>query len=193
LAADYINQLNTLIAWCGEKEEPKLIYTPSDYGLGAEITYYELDRFLQEPNGDNQVIDGLESLYRLSGLQQGMLFHGLYDTSGSYIEQFVCDLVEVNTNALLASWSTVIKRHSILRSAFYYQSFNISVQAVFGDVKLPLEELDYSGMDVDSQRTALQAYQGADIAKGFDFESAPLMRLGLIRLDKSRHRMVWTS
>src|ERR1022692_2222466 len=34
----------------------------------------------------------ITSIYRLSGLQEGMLFHGLYDSSGSYIEQFACDL-----------------------------------------------------------------------------------------------------
>ena len=63
------------------------------------------------------------AVYKLSSLQQGMLFHGLYDNSGSYIEQFGFDLVNVNPNVLLASWDEIIKNHSILRSAFYYNSF----------------------------------------------------------------------
>ena len=62
---------------------------------------------------------GIASIYRLSSLQQGMLFHGLYDSFGSYIMQFGWDLVGVNLKVLLASWSEVIKRHTILRSAFY--------------------------------------------------------------------------
>ena len=132
------------------------------------------------------------SIYRLSGLQQGMLFHGLYDNYGSYIEQFGCDLVGAKVEALLASWSAIIKRHSILRSAFYYDSFSVPVQCVYKDVTLPVEELDYRGMDEQAQQEALKDYQAADRAKGFDFKSAPLMRLGLIRLTGDRYRMLWT-
>ena len=132
------------------------------------------------------------SIYRLSGLQQGMLFHGLYDNYGSYIEQFGCDLIRVKIEALLASWSEVIKRHSILRSAFYYDSFSVPVQCVYREVTLPVEELDYRGMDKQAQEAALKEYESSDRAKGFDFKSAPLMRLGLIRLTEDRYRMLWT-
>jgi amino acid adenylation domain-containing protein len=134
------------------------------------------------------------SIYRLSGLQQGMLFHGLYDErSGGYIEQLSCDLSGLNLKVLLDSWSEVIKHHSILRSAFYYDSFSVPVQCVFREVKLPLEELDYREMGEAAQEEALKAYEAADRTKGFDFKSPPLMRLCLIRLDEERYRMVWTS
>ena len=193
VAGDYINRLQQLTSHCLQQGEAGAVYTPSDYGLGTEITCQELDRFLSEPYGDRQIKDNIESLYRLSGLQQGMLFHSLYDEgSEGYIEQFVCDLIDVNREALLASWSTVIGRHSILRSAFYYDAFDVPVQCVFTEVALPLEELDYRGMDKTEQELALREYEAADKAKGFDFKSAPLMRLGLIRLDENRSRMVWT-
>ncbi|HEY4326480.1 MAG TPA: amino acid adenylation domain-containing protein [Mucilaginibacter sp.] len=134
------------------------------------------------------------SIYRLSGLQQGMLFHSLYEEgSGSYIEQLCCDLTDVNIKAFLASWSVVIKHHTILRSAFYYDSFSVPVQCVFRDAELPLEELDFRWMDETSQTAALKNFEEEDRAKGFDFKSVPLMRLGLIRLSESRYRMVWTS
>ena len=38
--------------------------------------------------------ESVEGLYRLSGLQQGMLFHALYDSrAGAYTEQLSCDLI----------------------------------------------------------------------------------------------------
>jgi amino acid adenylation domain-containing protein/non-ribosomal peptide synthase protein (TIGR01720 family) len=192
LAENYIGQLQRLIGHCLEQGESGLIYTPSDYGLGSEITYQQLDRFLESPYKDEQIKDHVEGLYRLSGLQHGMLFHGLYDNSGSYTEQFGCDLVGVNVDALVAGWSAVISHHSILRSAFYYDSFSIPVQCVFREVEIPLEELDYRGMGGSAQKGALEAYEAADHARGFDFKSPPLMRLCLIRLDEDRYRMLWT-
>ena len=171
LAGDYINQLISLIGHCLEQAKSGAVYTPSDYGLGAEITCKELDRFLEAPYGDKQIKDQLECLYRLSGLQQGMLFHGLYDSDGSYIEQLSCDLVGLNPEALLASWSSVINRHSILRSAFYYELFNLPVQCIFREVQLPVEELDYRGMDEAAQAATLKAYEAADRAR----DTAPSM------------------
>jgi amino acid adenylation domain-containing protein len=192
VADDYKKQLQQLIAHC--VEQTGSVSTPSDYGLSAEVTYQELDRFLELPHGDKRIKDNIESLYRLSGLQQGMLFHSLFDErSEGYIEQFVCDLIGVNKDALLASWSSVIRRHSILRSAFYYDAFSVPVQCVFTEAALPLTELDYRKMDKAAQESALNAYGAADRVKGFDFKEPPLMRLSLIRLDENRYRMVWTS
>ena len=193
LALDYVAQLTHLITYCLEQGESGPIFTPSDYRLNAEITHQELDNFLEGQYGGKKIKDQIEGLYRLSGLQQGMLFHGLYDNFGGYIQQFSCDLIGVNLEALVAGWSEVIMRHSILRSAFYYDSFSIPVQCVFREVKLPVEELDYREMDPVAQAVALQAYEVADRVRGFDFKSPPLMRLGLIRLDDDRYRMLWTS
>jgi len=133
------------------------------------------------------------SVYRLSGLQQGMLFHGLYDNAGSYLDQVSCNFIGVNVDVLLASWAALIKRHSILRSAFYYDSFSIPVQCVYRAVELPVENLDYRDLDADAQSIALKAYETADRARGFDFKSAPLMRLTLIRVGTDNYRMLWTS
>jgi len=191
IAADYITQLKQLITHCREQKEP--VYTPSDYGLGAEVTNAELDHFLEASEGGKPRKDQIEGLYRLSGLQQGMLFHGLYDNSGSYMQQFGCDLRGADKAALLSSWSEVIRRHSILRSAFYHDAFSIPVQCVYREVKIPVEEQDYRNMDENAKRSALKAYEAADRAKGFDFRSAPLMRLALIRLADDRYRMLWTS
>ena len=71
----------------------------------------------------------------------------------------------------------MIQQHSILRSAFYYDVFSVPVQCVYREVELPVEMLDYRGMNAGEQETALREYREADRAKGFDFKAAPLMRL----------------
>ena len=193
IAGDYINHLLRLIGHCQEHGKTGVTYTPADYGLSADVSYGELDIFLEEPFMGKERKHSIENIYRLSGLQHGMLFHSLYDSFGSYKMQFGCDLVGVNLEVLLMSWSEVIKRHSILRSGFYHDSFSVPVQCVYSEVKLQVEELDYRGIDEAARTAALQKYKEADLAKGFDFKNPPLMRLGLIRLDEGRYRMLWTS
>jgi hypothetical protein len=70
----------------------------------------------------------ISSLYRLSSLQQGILFHSLYydKDSGAYIKTFNCDLSGVNPEFFELAWNSLVKRHSILRTAFYHDTFQYS-------------------------------------------------------------------
>ncbi|MEO6868799.1 MAG: condensation domain-containing protein, partial [Ginsengibacter sp.] len=110
LASNYISNLELLIAECAEQKKKGEIYTPSDYGLGLDIKYNELDKFLDEKLSTGKSRrKQIDRLYPLSGLQQGMLFHLLYDGEvGAYVEQFACDLIEVNLGVFEKSWQSVI-------------------------------------------------------------------------------------
>ena len=194
LADRYITVLKELINHCLERGQQGTVHTPSDYGLGQEISYQELDRFL-----DGSITGGLKrslikGIYRLSGLQEGMFFHSLYDIrgGGSYVEQLSAELVGVDAGVFIRSWEFLLRRHSILRSGFYYDAFKIPVQCVYGEVSMPAEVLDYRDKDEREQALAIQAYEEADRRRGFDFKVAPLMRIGLLRLSESRYRLLWT-
>src|SRR6187401_779472 len=53
----------------------------------------------------------ISSIYRLSGLQQGMLFHGLYDeATEAHKVQFKCDLLNVDPDLFIKGWTYIIKR-----------------------------------------------------------------------------------
>ncbi|MCB9252009.1 MAG: non-ribosomal peptide synthase/polyketide synthase [Flavobacteriales bacterium] len=168
--------------------------TPSDYGLGPYLNYRQLDTFLSEPYGSGSLGSSIESVYRLSGLQEGMLFHSLYNEhTGAYIEQFRADLYELDKKSFMESWSMLIKRHSILRSGFYHEGLPLAVQVVHREVEMPLEELDYSRYGSKEQQGMLEAYVSADRRKGFDLSSSPLMRLSLLKLSSRKTVMIWTS
>ncbi len=191
---NYISNLQLLIAHCTEASKKGAASTPSDYGLGGEISYEDLDEFLDEKvNGGKRRRDVIESIYSLSGLQQGMLFHSLYDGKVSaYKEQFECILTGVDLDIFRKSWEYIIQKHSILRTAFYYDRFNMPVQCAYKKVSLPIEILDYSGLDSQAQNEALLTYKEAERERGLDFNSAPLMRLAMIRLNSDRYKMIWT-
>ncbi|MBE7174329.1 MAG: amino acid adenylation domain-containing protein, partial [Williamsia sp.] len=169
-------------------------YTPSDYGLAKDITYQELDSFLAEPYQGKPRKESLESLYLLSGLQEGILFHGLYDKEGAgYLNHFACDLLLPDLDILRKSWNHLLQSHTILRSAFDYNSFSKPVQAVYKAALLPIEIIDCSSMDETEQTATFAKLEEADRAKGFDFKTVPLMRIYLVRMQENRYRMLWSA
>jgi amino acid adenylation domain-containing protein/non-ribosomal peptide synthase protein (TIGR01720 family) len=48
LSLKYITNLSQLIDHCLKQAKSKVVFTPADYGLGAEINYQELDKFLDD-------------------------------------------------------------------------------------------------------------------------------------------------
>ncbi|MBN8750048.1 MAG: amino acid adenylation domain-containing protein, partial [Variovorax sp.] len=130
---------------------------------------------------------------RLSGLQEGMLFHGLYDgEAGAYIEQFGCRMRELRVEVFVRSWEHLMRRHSILRSGFWPEAFGVPVQVVYGKVDLPVEEVDLRVLSAEEQVKAIEDYEHRDRQRGFDFGQAPLMRIGLLQTGEETYWMVWT-
>jgi amino acid adenylation domain-containing protein/non-ribosomal peptide synthase protein (TIGR01720 family) len=193
LIENYQTILEKLITHCIEQKKTGMIFTPSDYGLGNEISFEELDRFLNESLKDGLRKDLIDGIYRLSGLQKGMLFHGMYDgKAGAYIEQLSCDIENPDMEIIQQSWSYVLSRHSILRSGFYYDEFSIPVQCVYKNAEIPVTILDYRNFNKERQLAEVKKYVEADRLKGFDFKSYPLMRIVLVRLSEDNYKMLWT-
>ncbi|QJB32305.1 non-ribosomal peptide synthase/polyketide synthase [Chitinophaga oryzae] len=187
IAAAYRHHLETLIAHCADRSRQAPVPSPSDYGLGGVMTNDELDLFLGAAGGR------VAGMYRLTGLQEGMLFHGLYEEKGgSYVEQFGCELPQLQVDAFQKSWEYLVQHHTIFRSAFYAKICSVPVQCVYHHVELPFTVLDYRHMTATAQQEALDAWMIADRAQGLDFEKAPLMRITLFRLQDDTYRMQWT-
>ncbi|QJB31967.1 non-ribosomal peptide synthase/polyketide synthase [Chitinophaga oryzae] len=194
LVNNYQAQLQQLIYHAVAQATVQPVFTPSDYGLGHLVTNAELDQFLDAPHaGGGTRRDHITGLYRLSSLQEGMLFHGLYNgNNGVYIQQLCCTLDAPDIAVLKDSWRQLLQHHTVLRSSFFANVFRIPVQCVQAQVVIPFDEQDYRHLDAAAQEEAWTAYEAADLVKGFDFTAPPLMRIALIRLTDERYRMVWT-
>jgi len=143
------------------------------------------------PIGANQDI---EQFYPLSPVQEGMLFHNLHaPEAGDYILQFNCLLERLPQVAgFEQAWQSVVDRHTVLRTFFVWEGVKRPIQVVQRQVKLPLEQQDWRGMEKTEQEEALKTFLLKDRARGFDLNRAPLMRLVLIRLDDQSYYFIWT-
>ncbi|AJE23910.1 non-ribosomal peptide synthetase [Azotobacter chroococcum] len=133
-------------------------------------------------------LHGVEDLYPLSPLQQGLLFHSRLGGAGSYVNQLCLPLSGLDPARLRRAWEEVLARHAILRSGFL--DGEAPLQAVHGAVELPWQELDWRAeADFDA---ALQAFCAAERARGFDLARPPLLRLALLRRGERDWLLVWT-
>ncbi|HEX6717998.1 MAG TPA: amino acid adenylation domain-containing protein [Pyrinomonadaceae bacterium] len=136
--------------------------------------------------------DNIESIYRLSPMQQGILYHTLYaPRSGAYIVQvgYVLD-GPLNVPVLRSVWQKVLDRHPALRTFFVWERLNESVQVVRKHVELPWEHYDWQALSSSEQTLQLQAFLQEDRERGFDLNRAPLMRITLITEASDRYQFV---
>ncbi|NOZ56820.1 MAG: amino acid adenylation domain-containing protein [Calditrichaeota bacterium] len=138
--------------------------------------------------------ENIQDIYPLSPMQQGMLFHSLYEPeSGVYVEQFSCRLRgDFDLRAFEKAWKKVMERHPILRTSFVWEDLDEPLQVVHKSVDLPLEYLDWSAAPADSVRPDLDELLKRERAAGIDLGKAPLFRLAVVRLGDGSHYFVWT-
>ena len=184
LMATYLQALRGLISHCLLPDVGG--YTPSDFPL-ARLSQPQLDQLFGG-------VRGIEDVYPLTPLQQGMLFHALYaPESGVYVEHLSCTLQgPLDTAAFTAAWRRVMASHPILRSSFRWEGLDAPVQVVHAKAALPIEEQDWRGVPADAQAGRWAAYLEVDRQAGFDFARAPLMRLALMRCSEDRWLFLWS-
>src|ERR1044071_5963302 len=118
----------------------------------------------------------IEAIYGLSPLQQGILFHSLYDPeSGVYVQQLSCTLSgDLDIAALERAWQRVIDRHPPLRTSFVWEQLDKPLQVVQRQVRMPITVLDWRSLDEEQQMVRMRALLQADKQRTFELTQAPL-------------------
>ncbi|MDN6860892.1 amino acid adenylation domain-containing protein, partial [Pseudomonas sp. CAN2814] len=172
-------ELQALVAYC--------LNTPRKLEA-AELPLLGLD---QQQLDALPLPDGVEDLYPLSPMQQGMLFHAL-DVPGSslYVNQLRVDLDGLDEARFLNAWRAVIARHANLRTGFLASADAAPLQFVLRDVQLPVQAFDWRDQPISVQQ--LESVADAQRNLGFDLAKPPLQRLALVRLGERRYHLIWT-
>ena len=184
LVDDYRQELLALIAHCVDPRHGGL--TPADVTL-ARLTQAQLDDLTFAPRA-------VQDLYPLSPMQQGMLFHSLYQQGQDdiYISQLRADIQGLDIARFQRAWEQVLARHDMLRTAFVWQDTQAQpLQAVYREAALPFAEYDWQARP--DQRAALDALSESTRAKGFELERAPLLSLKLVRTGAERFHLIYTN
>ncbi|GAA3086404.1 amino acid adenylation domain-containing protein [Streptosporangium carneum] len=136
---------------------------------------------------------GLQDILPLTPLQEGLLFHGLFDEEAPdvYGVQLVVDLEgPLDPARLRAAAQALLTRHANLRAGFRHRGLSRAVQVIPREVKLPWHEADLSGLSEARRHAEAERIVAEDRTLRFDLAAPPLMRFTLIRMGSSEFRFV---
>ncbi|MFB6891575.1 amino acid adenylation domain-containing protein [Kitasatospora sp. NPDC056327] len=139
---------------------------------------------------------GLTDILPLSPLQEGMLFHSLYDKQSIdvYMPQMVIELDgDVDAGVLRTAVAALFARHENLRACFRTRTRRgAPVQLIPAHVDVLLKEHDLAGLPAAEQAAAISRLMSEDQARRFDLTRPPLLRFMLIRRAERAWRLVMT-
>ncbi|NIM15215.1 MAG: amino acid adenylation domain-containing protein [Candidatus Aminicenantes bacterium] len=181
---NYKDELLRLISCCVTRKEREL--TPSDF------TYKGLSI---------EQVDGLcrrypvEDIYTLSPMQEGMLFHSLYDReSSAYFEQMSFRLPgKLDIDMVKRSLEELCKRHDILRTVFVHEGLDQPVQVVLKEGDVDFIYKDIREIDNQSEKeNFVNEYKKKDKQRLFDLSSGIPLRITIIRVAENEYRFTWS-
>ncbi|MEX5635060.1 amino acid adenylation domain-containing protein [Parafrankia sp. FMc2] len=175
-------------------------YLPFDFPL-VPLSQAEVDELADR-------VPGLVDVLPMAPLQEGLLFHALYDddggrdtpgpgTSDVYTLQLALDLAgAVDPARLRQALESVVARHPALRAAFLTGLDSMgerpeaashgpglrAVQVIAGAVTLPWREFDLAGLPAAEREAQAERIARAQRAERFDLSRPPLLRAALLRL-----------
>jgi amino acid adenylation domain-containing protein/non-ribosomal peptide synthase protein (TIGR01720 family) len=137
-------------------------------------------------------LEDVESIYAVSPVQRGVLFHALHDPEpGVYVSQLRARARDLDVSRFASAWREVILKREIMRTGFVSdEERGVIQQVVFRSAPLPLEELDFRGRELT--RPQLDELAQNERLRGFDLAQPPLQRVLLLRVGEAEHQLIWT-
>lgn len=134
----------------------------------------------------------IEDIYTLSPMQEGLLFHALYepDSRAYFVQTSFVITGEFQRKTFEETWHMLFKRHDILRTAFMHKGQSRPVQVVVDERMPQIGFTDLNGLSTAKQRKRIEAYQHQDIEQGFDLQRDVLLRLMVFHLGEKRYEFI---
>ncbi|MBD1379486.1 non-ribosomal peptide synthetase [Metabacillus arenae] len=187
LTAEFTTTVKSIIKLCERFEEQK--YVPKDFSTAILSE--------SEWNIVNQQTSGIEDIYPLSPVQEGMLFHTLlHPGTGIYVEQMSFEIKgELHIDLLKEAWQHVVDQNSILRANFLWEGFAKPIHIINQQGKVDLKILDWTSRLFGSKeeiKQEIEALCSSQRLNGFHLEKDTLMKLTLVMIDKETYYFIWS-
>ncbi len=139
-----------------------------------------------------QLPDEVEDAYPLSFLQQGMLYHSdLHRQLALYHVIFSCQVIgSLDFSALQTAVQQLVVQHPILRTSFDLHSYNKPLQLVHREASIPFTITDLQHLSPVEQKETIHAWKEEDKKRGFEWTSAPLLRMNVFICGTKNFRVI---
>lgn len=119
----------------------------------------------------------------LTATQEGMLYHSISETNTDVFHSQVVSTIpsDMDLERFKSAWATLVDRHEALRTAFFWDGLDKSLQVVRPRAEIPWAATDWSQCEPEEFHRHLDRLLGDDSYRSFDLGKAPLVRMQLVR------------
>ena len=180
-------ELLEIIAHCQARGTTEL--TPADLTY-SDLGLKDLDELLVTGGIEK---GNLKDIYPLSPMQEGMLFHRLYESeSVAYFEQFSFSMRgDLNITLFEDGWNELFRRYDILRTIFMHKGTDRPLQVVLKERKIDFIFKDLRTLN-EAPETYIERFKKQDRERGFELSSDVLMRVTVFQVGETAYKAVWS-
>ncbi|WP_260989993.1 condensation domain-containing protein, partial [Paenibacillus xylanexedens] len=141
--------------------------------------------------GGNQ---NVASMYLLSPMQEGMLFHALREPhSSAYLEQMSFTVQgSLHKVHLEESLSLLMDRYDIFRTVFKHTGLKRPLQIVLKKRNPSIVFEDFTGLTEDEVKISVEQFKQGDREHGFDLTRDVLLRLAVLKTGDQSYEIIWS-
>ncbi|MFB6367860.1 condensation domain-containing protein, partial [Paenibacillus elgii] len=134
----------------------------------------------------------IQSIFRLTPMQQGILFHSLLDrNSHAYFEQVSFTLNGfLDVGLLEQSLRMLFDRHEILRSNIFHAAIEEPKLIVFRQKTPTIRFEDISRMDEPGKTTFVEQWIRKDKEAGFELTRDELLRVSILQCARDAYKLI---
>ncbi|MED4388483.1 condensation domain-containing protein, partial [Bacillus mobilis] len=137
----------------------------------------------------------IESIYSLSPMQEGMLYHKLLnDNSTEYFIRYVMKLTgDLDIARVKESLSLLSEKYGVLRTAIVLpKKGDKPLQVVLRKREIELNVIDLTDCTSGEKNKKIEQVQQEDLQRGFDLQKDSLVRMTIIKLSPNAHLALWS-
>nr|WP_314491689.1 non-ribosomal peptide synthetase/type I polyketide synthase [uncultured Chryseobacterium sp.] len=184
LMSSYQEKIFEIVEYCCNYQKREI--TPSDLSIKNISQQYLSD--LQEKYN-------IQNIYSLSPMQEGILFHSVYEPgSTSYFGQMTFEIEkELDFENFEESVNELVARHDIFRTVFLHEVYDKPLQLLLKNRTVKVELNDVRN---EMQHTRIpeitEKYKELEKNKGFDLQSDILMRFRILQVKENHYAIIWS-
>jgi amino acid adenylation domain-containing protein/non-ribosomal peptide synthase protein (TIGR01720 family) len=188
LLQTFRDELQSIIAHCAARKITEL--TPSDLTYKA-LSQQELNTILSDYGIEKE---NLKDIYPLSTMQEGMLYHAVYENNPeTFFEQFSFPIQgKLNVAIFESCWNERFKRYDIFRTIFAHKGLERPLQVVLREQRVDFVYEDVSSLSGDHQQAHIEKYEAENRRRGFDLSRDVLMRIRVFKRGEALYTVVWS-
>ncbi|WP_242838310.1 condensation domain-containing protein, partial [Ruminococcus flavefaciens] len=136
----------------------------------------------------------IENVYRLSPLQEGMLYYNLVDNSSSAysLQNLLSVKYNMDHDILKQALSLLSERFSVLRTAFVYEGMKEILQVVLKNRDPEVNYIDITDYDEALKKEKVDELVLKDLQRGYDLKEDSLIRVLHIKYASGEDKILFS-